>query len=556
MPTNPNTTKNMPPPPDPLFSDDPIASGDAQHSVTRNTPLRLEPAPKIFAESSAPPKIRQKKGKRQRPVYTSENPEAETDRDVPISSSSASSVADESEYDDPMLETPRQERQRRGHRPSSGLGFGEGPTILQREMAAQATLATNNAILSTVEILTAEVKTLKELITSLAATITSVKTQNGELKQGQNRLEQQIQRMGRQQRDPPKPHTTEPATGTNTQPINNRRTQNQNQPPPAQNPSGPNSTPEKNPALEPEAGNTWAKVARKGNEKKENPFTPAKRMERTIVVHRSSEDVNVDADIHHMRDTINTVLRHNKAPTSLTISGIQWNRRGNLTLTTIDKFSEAELAPHLETIKTQIEKFDKEVSMVGKQETWSKVIIHNVDTEKFMDNESGMKSLQTELETFNKGLVLASTPRYLTRPESHKDKAHSSCVIAMKDKPYMKRLIRYGTTIFGRQCKTEEYFSARPTDQCTKCQGFGHHYRRCTRDQVCGICADRHHDTQTHTCITCNSRHGCDHKPAKCANCGGKHKSNSNECEVLQAVRSPREPEGEMEPNTEMTDEL
>ena len=279
-------------------------------------------------------------------------------------------------------------------------------------------------------------------------------------------------------------------------------------------------------------------------------------MERTIVVHRSSDAINDDADIHHMRDTINTVLKHNKAPASLTISGIQWNRRGNLTLTTLNKFTEDELEPHLATIKAQIEKFDKEVSAVGKQETWTKVIIHNVDLERFEDNEAGMKKLETELETFNEGLVLASTPRYLTRPESRKDKAHSSCVIAMKDRSHLKRLLRYGITIFDRQCKTEEYFSARPTDQCTKCQGFGHHYRRCTRPQLCGICADPHHDTQTHTCITCNSRHGCAHKPAKCANCEGDHRSNSRECEVLQAIRSPRNPEGEKEPDTEMGEQL
>src|SRR5437588_10502769 len=78
----------------------------------------------------------------------------------------------------------------------------------------------------------------------------------------------------------------------------------------------------------------------------------------------------------------------------------------------MDKFSEEELTPYIGTIKEEIEKFDKEVAAVGKQETWTKVIVHKVDLERFPDNENGMKSLHTELETFNEGLALAST-RYI-----------------------------------------------------------------------------------------------------------------------------------------------
>jgi prefoldin subunit 5 len=422
-------------------------------------------------------------------------------------------------------------------------------------MASQQALATNNAILSTVEILTAEVKQLKELITALATTVTTLKTQNGDLKQGQTRLEQQIQRMGRQQRDSPTPKTnttTQQATGANTQPVNNRRTTTQPEPQPQPQPQ-PNAS--KSAVPEPEAGNTWAKVASKGAAKKETIQAPPKKTERTIVVHRTSETANDEADIHHMRDTINMVLKHNKAPANLLVSGIQWNRRGNLTLTTVGTFTEEELAPYINTIKTQIERFDQQVSAVGKQETWTKVIVHKVDLGKFADSEVGMKSLQTELETFNEGLVLASTPRYLTRPENRMEKTHSSCVIAMKDKSQLRRLLKYGITIFGRQCKTEEYFSARPTDQCTKCQNFGHHPQRCTNTPVCGICADPHHDTRTHNCLNCNSRYGCEHKPAKCANCGGKHRSNSRECETLQAIRNPK-PEDEPIPDAQPQEEL
>jgi hypothetical protein len=73
---------------------------------------------------------------------------------------------------------------------------------------------------------------------------------------------------------------------------------------------------------------TWAIVAKKGKAMKENPNTPAKRIERTKIVHRSTDAKNDDTDIYHMRETINTYDTNAKAPASLTISGIQWNRRG------------------------------------------------------------------------------------------------------------------------------------------------------------------------------------------------------------------------------------
>ena len=121
-------------------------------------------------------------------------------------------------------------------------------------------------------------------------------------------------------------------------------------------------------------------------------------------------------------------------------------------------------------------------------------------------------------------------------------------MIAMKDRTQIKRLLQYGIAIFGKQHKTEEYFLARPSDQCKLCQQFGHHYRQCKNPTVCGICADPHHDTTTHSCLNCTSRHGCIHKPPKCANCGGKHKANSPECKIMKAIRGPQPSQGDEVP--------
>jgi hypothetical protein len=66
-----------------------------------------------------------------------------------------------------------------------------------------------------------------------------------------------------------------------------------------------------------------------------------------------------------MHNTIDTYLNNVKEPASLTISGIQWNWRVNLTLTTLNKFTEKELVSHLSVIEVQVKKFDQSISMVG-----------------------------------------------------------------------------------------------------------------------------------------------------------------------------------------------
>jgi hypothetical protein len=121
---------------------------------------------------------------------------------------------------------------------------------------------------------------------------------------------------------------------TTTQSNNSRETQAVNQP-----------------GVLPVGQDTWTTVAEKGNTATEKPNTQVKRMERTIIVHRSTDAKNDHTYIYHMLDTINTYLKKAKPPTSLTICGIQWNRRGNLTLTTPNKFMEEELAFHLSVIE-------------------------------------------------------------------------------------------------------------------------------------------------------------------------------------------------------------
>src|ERR1700704_3628386 len=144
-----------------------------------------------------------------------------------------------------------------------------------------------------------------------------------------------------------------------------------------------------------------------------------------------------------MRKTIDMYLTTQKASANIRIAGIQWNRRGNLTLTTTGTFTEEELSKYQTTIEEQVKKFDQEVTSVSKQETWTKLIVHGVDLTQFPDTEVGMADLKLELETFNDGLKLAANSRYLTRPDKRINKEHSSCVIALKDKEKSKVYLKH-----------------------------------------------------------------------------------------------------------------
>ena len=207
-------SQHAPTVPDVLYSDDPLASGNPEHSVTKPNTDQTLAAPAIFTRT---PEILQKRSKRARPMYSNEDPNTETDRELelpnpnaPAPSSTASTTDDDDDMEGNTHGAPKARRCRRDPRSSPTFtNFGESGSILQHQLNAQAANATNNAILNTVDILTNEVKQLKDLVTTLVTATTSLKNQNNNLKHGQTRLEQQIQSWAepnaKQQKAPPPP---------------------------------------------------------------------------------------------------------------------------------------------------------------------------------------------------------------------------------------------------------------------------------------------------------------------------------------------------------------
>lgn len=92
-------------------------------------------------------------------------------------------------------------------------------------------------------------------------------------------------------------------------------------------------------------------------------------------------------------------------------------------------------------------------------------------------------------------------------------KSRSDLLKAMEDK----------IKINSQRYIVEEYQRKSRVIKCSKCQGWGHIYRFCTKDPKCGKCAEKHES------ITCKITAGF-----KCAHCKEAHKAGSPECKVFK----------------------
>jgi hypothetical protein len=163
-------------------------------------------------------------------------------------------------------------------------------------------------------------KVMREMHTttnSHGMNLNTVRNQNHEPKASHQRKEQHLLRIGSSQAEERGNDQTSPAINAYKVPQSKKR-QATTRPKVSRETQADNQR-----GVLPVSQGTWATVAKNGKAVKENPNTPAKRMERTIIVHRSTDAKNEDTHIYHMCDTINTYLNKAIAPATLTISGIQ-----------------------------------------------------------------------------------------------------------------------------------------------------------------------------------------------------------------------------------------
>jgi hypothetical protein len=154
------------------------------------------------------------------------------------------------------------------------------------------------------------------------------------------------------------------------------------------------------------------------------------------------------------------------------------------------------------------------------------MVVHGIPT------SLPLEDLQQELTTFNPGLVLASPPRWLTKPEQRREKKASSVVIALVGNKAQDVASRPRLFAFSATLRTERKLRFGPSTQCGKCQRFGHHTTKCEYPACCRWCAGPHltgaHSCPTKTC-SANGR-PCAHTLARCALCAGPHESHFKDC--------------------------
>jgi hypothetical protein len=137
----------------------------------------------------------------------------------------------------------------------------------------------------------------------------------------------------------------------------------------------------------------------------------------------------------------------------------------------------------------------------------------------------------------NPSVKLVTSPRWLTSSKVREEKSRSSIVIAISDHELAKKIINRGIWVDGRRTITEKFMRVKPTDQCSKCYGFGHHAVRCTEETRCRICAASH-ATRQHICTTCKTTaKECRHIKTVCVNCKQEHQANDVRCEMIQTLR-------------------
>jgi len=95
--------------------------------------------------------------------------------------------------------------------------------------------------------------------------------------------------------------------------------------------------------------------------------------------------------------------------------------------------------------------------------------------------------------------------------------------VDFKSRDTLLKVIKEKIKFCNQRYIVEEYVRKSRVIKCSKCQGWGHVHRYCTRTPKCGKCADNHES------LSCTITSGF-----KCAHCGLGHKAGSTDCKVYK----------------------
>ena len=267
-------------------------------------------------------------------------------------------------------------------------------------------------------------------------------------------------------------------------------------------------------------GAPWQTVSRKVA-----PQSTASTFRDRRVIITPEADFNI-VNYMEVRNQVNTALR--KAGSKVMISQVAKTQRGkNLSLTTTEQFTAKDLLDQ----RAHWEGLFSAKSMV-KDTKWHKVIMHTLPTEVF-NNQNGLKLLRDELELFNPGLKLVRDPIWLSTEENRMVKHHASAIIAFNTEEEARKALRCRLVAAGSSFRTSEYREYKASDQCQKCQSYGHLQNKCNKSSKCRYCA-KDHLTWEHKCNQCMDKQPCMHTIPRCINCEKAHVANSPQCEFFR----------------------
>ena len=258
---------------------------------------------------------------------------------------------------------------------------------------------------------------------------------------------------------------------------------------------------------------------------------------RRLILLNSKNSALSTADSMKIRDKINEDFQKQlkiSASKPVIAAIVKSYRQQNIVLTTMSNYNADFLIQH-ENIWKKHFKYQAFL----KDKAWYKVIAHGISTEIF-NYEKGLDLLKEEIKTFNGIQPLAVN--WISSKSNREIKKHASIVISFDNEADAQKALKNKLLIAGRSVKTAKFEINQATEQCLKCQKFGHLTTSCKNLAACQFCAENH-PTRLHICKTCEiSGDVCIHTNIKCVNCSQKHTANSKECSVLIATLATKKP--------------
>lgn len=106
------------------------------------------------------------------------------------------------------------------------------------------------------------------------------------------------------------------------------------------------------------------------------------------------------------------------------------------------------------------------IRQIVNDEIWYKVVIHGVPTA--IGYEEGPEKVRYEVETFNQGLKVVGTPRWLTAREKFDTQLHGSLLVAFATEDEACRAIHKHLWVGAKSVKVEKALPRESTAKTTR----------------------------------------------------------------------------------------